>query len=342
MPRGYFASETYAGAHPAVLAALAAANFGAEDPYGEDELTAALAARLGELFGPAAAVLPVFTGTAANLVALGAALAPHEAVLCARSAHLNEDECGAIERLLGRKLLLVPDQQGKLTPAALRGALGRRGETRAVQPRVVSITQSTELGTTYSVAELTELCAFAHEQELLVHVDGARLANAAAFLGTDLAGASRAAGVDLLSLGFTKLGGLAADAVLIFAPELVQEPRFLQKQLMQVASKTRFLSAQLLALLDGELWRRNAEHANAMARRLAAGIEGLGGVSVVRPVEANSVFAALAPAARRRLARDFHFYVWDESRDEVRWTCSWDTEAEAVDRLVEAIRRECG
>lgn len=341
MPTGYLASETFAGAHPAVLDAVREANRGEQSPYGEDELSAALAARFEALFGPGLTSFLVFNGTAANVAALGAVTLPHEAIVCAETAHLHEDECGALERVLGRKLLTVAGRDGKLTPAAVEGALGRAGQTRAVQPRVLSLTQSTELGTTYAPADLRRLCEFAHERGLLVHLDGARLANAAAFLGVDLAAASRAAGVDLLSLGFTKLGGLCADAVLLFCGELVQEPRFLQKQLMQVGSKMRFLAAQGLALLEDDLWRRNAEHANAMARRLAAGVEGVPGLTVTRPVEANSVFAVLDPEARRRLQRDFEFYLWDQDRGEVRWICSWNTEAAAVDRLVEAVRREC-
>jgi threonine aldolase len=324
-----------------VIAAVTAANAGVQDPYGEDELTAALAARCEDLFGPATACLPVFNGSAANIVALGGVTLPHEAVICAASAHLNEDECGAIERLLGRKLLTVPAAAGKLTPEAVAATLGRGGQTRAVQPRVVSVTQSTELGTTYTAAELTALCDIAHDHGLLVHVDGARLANAAAFLGTGLAGASHA-GVDLLSLGFTKLGGICADLVLLFSAELVQEPRFLHKQLLQAGSKTRFLSAQALALLDGDLCLRNAEHANAMALRLAAGVADVPGVRLSWPVESNSVFASIPPPARQRLGREFHFYDWDEARGEVRWTCSWNTELETVDRLIAAVQRECG
>lgn len=335
-----FASETYSGAHPAVLDAIAVANRGPSRPYGEDDFTAALRERLEALFGAGADAFAVFNGTAANVAALGAVLAPQEAVVCAASAHLHEDECGAFERLLGRKLLVVPGDDGKLTAAAVEAALRRLGETRAVQPRVISITQSTELGTTYRPAELAELRELAHANGLLVHLDGARLANAAAFLGT---GPDQAAGgADLLSLGFTKLGGLGADVVLLRVSPSAQEPRFLQKQLLQAGAKSRFLAAQLIALLDGDLWLANAAHANAMAQRLLAGIEPLPGVTVTRPVEANSVFASLAPAARERLLEDFHFYLWDEASGEVRWTCSWDTDPAAVDALVAAIRRECG
>lgn len=341
MESGSFASETYAGGHPAVVDAVTAANEDVAAPYGEDAVTRALATRCDELFGPTAACFPVLNGTAANVIALGAVTLPHQAVVCAASAHINEDECGALERILGRKLIPVPASAGKLTPEAVAASLGRVGQTRAVQPRVVSITQCTELGTTYTHQELRQLCEFAHAAGLLVHVDGARLANAAAFLGVGLGEASRAAGVDLVSLGFTKIGALCADAVLLFTADLVQEPRFLQKQLMQVASKTRFLSAQALAMLDGELWRRNAGHANSMAQRLAAGIAGLASVDVLWPVEANSVFAQVPREARERLQRDFHFHVWNEARDEVRWTCSWNTEPEAVDRLVLAIRQAC-
>lgn len=342
MSGGIFASETHAGAHPAVAEAIVAANQGIASPYGEDELSAVLGRRLEADFGPLIDSFLVLNGTAANLAALGAVLAPHEAVVCGDCAHLHEDECGAFERLLGRKLLTVPDRDGKLDPDAVSSALGRGGLTRAVQPRVLSLTQSTELGTTYDPTELRTLCEFAHERGLLVHLDGARLANAAAFLGTDLAGASRAAGVDLLSLGLSKVGGLAADVVLLFTPPVIQESRFLQKQLLQSVAKSRFLAAQALALLEGDLWLANAANSNAMARRLADGLVDVPGLEITRPVEANSVFAIMPSGTWERLEERFHFDLWDAARGEVRMTCAWNTEPGAVDDLAAAIRAECG
>jgi threonine aldolase len=342
MPGGFFASETHAGAHPAVVEAVVEANHGLAAPYGEDELTVAVGRRLEAIFGPFTDYFLVLTGTAANLAALGAVMAPHEAVVCADCAHLHEDECGAFERLLGRKLLTVPARDGKLDPDAVRTVLGRGGLTRAVQPRVLSLTQSTELGTTYDPRELTALCEFAHDRGLLVHVDGARLANAAAFLGTGLAGASRACGVDLLSLGLSKVGGLAADVVLLFTAAVAQEPRFLQKQLLQSVAKSRFLAAQVLALLEDDLWLANAAHSNAMARRLANGLADVPSIEITRPVEANSVFAILTSATRERLRERIHLDLWDAARGEVRMTCAWNTELGAVDDLAAAIRAECG
>jgi threonine aldolase len=343
MASASFASETYAGAHPAVLdAVLDASRRGHLAPYGDDPLTAALQARVEELFGAGTAMLLTFNGTAANVLGLGAVLAPHEAVVCPETAHLHQDECGAFERVLGRKLITVATPDGKLTPALLERQLQRAGQTRAVQPRVVSVTQCTELGTCYGVEELRALADAAHAHDLLVHVDGARLANAAVFLGTDLRGASRDCGADVVSLGCTKNGGLGADVMLVCSPGLVQELRFLQKQLMQVAAKTRFLAAQALALLGEELWRANAEHANAMAARLAAQLADVPGVRITRPVEANSVFAAIDAAACARLRERFSFYVWDEAIGEVRWTCSWDTDPASVDALAAAVRREHG
>jgi threonine aldolase len=305
---GSFASETYAGAHPAVLGAVAAASRRGElAPYGEDPLTLALREQMRERFGADTETLLTFTGTSANLVALGALLAPHDAVVCPESAHVHQDECGAFERLLGRKLLVVPSEDGKLAPDALERRLGRSGLTQAPQPRVVSISQCTELGTCYAPDELRALADVAHAHGLLVHADGARLANAAAFLGTDLRGASRDCGVDALSLGLTKIGGLCADAVLLFGAPVVQELRYLQKQLLQVASKMRFLAAQALALLEDDLWRTTAGHANAMARRLAEQVADVPGVQIARPVEANSVFARVDPAACARLRKRFHY-----------------------------------
>jgi threonine aldolase len=336
----WFASEAYAGAHPAVLQAVVEANaHGPAAPYGEDAFTAALRTRVAELFGEGTEAILLLNGTSANVIGLGAVLAPHEAVICPDCAHVHQDECGAFERVAGRKLLPVPAPDGKLARAPMEELLARVGQTRAVQPRAISVSQCTEVGTCYRLDELHALVGAAHDRGLLVHMDGARLANAAAFLGTDLRRASRDCGVDVLSLGLTKNGALGAELLLVFDPDLVQELRFAQKQLMQVAAKMRFLAAQATALLTGDLWRDNAVHANAMAARLAAQLDSVPGVRITRPVEANSVFATIDPAACSSLRERFHFYVWDEITCEVRWTCSWDTEPTAVDGLAAAVRR---
>jgi len=254
-------------------------------------------------------------------------------VVCAAGAHLNVDEGGAPETLAGIKLMTAPTPDGKLTPELVDRWLVRIGDEHAVQPGVVSVTQSTELGTRYSLDELRALAEHAHANGMLFHVDGSRLANAAAALDVGLGDA--AGGADVLSLGGTKIGLLAAEAVVVRNPELTPSLLYLRKQSMQLASKMRFVSAQLLALFEGDLWRRAAGHANAMAARLAAGVGEA--VTITQAVEANGVFAILPPGAAERLQEDFKFYVWDHHTGEVRWMCSWDTSEEDIDAFVEAI-----
>jgi threonine aldolase len=219
--------------------------------------------------------------------------------------------------------------------------LGRLGDEHAVQPRVVSLTQSTELGTRYSPYELAALAHFAHERGLLVHVDGARLANAAAALDVSLRAITTDAGIDVVSFGGTKNGLLLGEAVVFLRPGLDEGFRYLRKQTLQLASKGRFLAAQFVALLEGDLWRRGAAHANAMAARLAAALVDAPGVRLTQPVQANAVFAVIAPEATAELQRDWRFYVWDEATGEVRWMCSWDTTREEVDAFAAAIARAC-
>ena len=336
-----FASDNYAPAHPEVLAAVAAANEGHVSSYGSDVHTERAIGHVREHLGAEAEVLFVFNGTAANVLCLQALLAPYEAVICPATAHTVADECGAPERILGSRLIDVPTPDGKLTPDLVGERLVRRGDQHAVQPRVISIAQSTELGTLYDAAELRALTDHAHASGLLVHMDGARIANAAAALGLGLGEATRELGVDALSLGLTKDGALGAEAVVLFGDAAGRGAMaFHRKQTMQLASKMRFVAAQVSALLEGDLWRRNAAHANAMARRLAQAVADVPGVRVLRPVQANAVFAILDPAATERLQEQFAFYVWDERTGEVRWMCSWDTRPEDVDAFAAAIARE--
>ena len=335
-----FASDNYAPAHPDVMAAVAAANAGPVTSYGDDPVTARAIAAVRRHLGADAEVLLVFNGTAANVLCLQALLAPYEAVICPATAHTVADEGGAPERILGSRMIAVPTPDGKLTPALVAERLVRRGDQHAVQPRVVSIAQSTELGTVYRAEEVRALADHAHANGLLLHVDGARIANAAVALGLGLGEATRALGVDALSLGLTKNGALGAEAVVLFDRTRAEAMRFHRKQTMQLASKMRFASAQVEALLAGDLWRANAAHANAMAARLAAAVAGAAGVEIVRPVEANAVFALLDAHATERLQEAFAFYVWDERTGEVRWMCSWDTAPEDVDAFAAAIARE--
>jgi threonine aldolase len=328
-----FASDNYAPILPEALEAIAAANHGHVVSYGADPVTARLQELIRAEFGGDAAAFPVFNGTGANVVSLRAMLRPWQGVICAETAHLNVDECGAPEALGGVKLLTVPTPDGKLTPELMERRIVRVGDEHVVQAGAVSITQSTELGTLYAREEVAAIVECARAHGMYVHVDGSRLANAAASLGCSLRDAC--AGADILSLGGTKVGLLAAEAVVVLDPELASSLLYLRKQSMQLASKMRFVSAQLEALLTDELWRRSAGHANAMARRLADGVREH--VQLTQEVQANAVFAILPPGVAERLQEDFRFYVWDEHTGEVRWMCSWDTAEEDVDAFAAAI-----
>ncbi len=333
-----FASDNTAPAHPAVLEAMTAANHGPAHAYGADPWTAKAIAWFRDQFGGETAVFPVWNGTGANVVSLRALTRPYHAVLCTTHSHIQVDECGAPEMSTGCKLVDLPSPDARITPDQLRAAVRGLGNEHAVQPHVLSLTQTTEYGTCYSVAQITELCSIAHELGLRVHLDGARTANAAASLGVPMRAFTRDAGVDVLSFGATKNGAINAEAVVVFDPGLARELPFLRKQSAQLASKMRFQSAQFLALAEGELWLANARHANAMARRLEAGLRDIPGVSITQPVEANAVFALLPSAVTNALQERFHFYVWNEATAEVRLMASWATAPEDVDELVAAVR----
>ena len=333
-----FASDNAAGVHPAVLEAIARVNTGHAFGYGHDRFTERAEALLQEEFGVGARPFLLWGGTAANVLCLRACCRPWEAAICAASAHLNVDEAGAPEAIAGVKLLSAEGEDGKLDPGAIDRLIVRLGDEHAVQPRVVSLSQSTELGTVYRAEEIATIANLVHDRGLLVHMDGARLCNAAAALGETLAGASTALGVDVLSFGGTKNGLLGAEAVVFANAKLAHGFEFLRKQSLQLASKMRFLAAQFDALLGDELWRSLADHSNQMAARLAALIDEIPGVTITRPVQANAVFAILPEEAVARLQEQFDFYVWDERRSEVRFMCAWDTAAEDVERFAQAIK----
>ncbi|MFC4057053.1 threonine aldolase family protein [Planomonospora corallina] len=333
-----FASDNHAGVHPKVLAAIADANTGDAPAYGTDPWTAAMEEAFREHFGGQATAYPVFNGTGANVVALGLALRPYDSVLCPVTAHINTHECGAAERVLGAKLVPLPTDDGKLTVDAVRGHLSVLGNTQYAQPRVISISQVTECGTAYTADEIAELADFAHAHGLFLHMDGARLANAAAELGCSMRALTTDAGVDLLSFGGTKNGAMGAEALVVLRPELDGPALFLRKQGMQLASKMRFVSAQLTALLTDELWHANAAHANAMAHRLADGVTDLPGVSLRYPVQSNAVFPALPEKAIADLQQRYLFHMWDETENVVRWVTSFDTTPDHVDTFVADIR----
>lgn len=338
-PARSFASDNNAGVHPEILAAIAAANEGHVRAYGDDPYTARAVDAFRSQFGPAVEVFFVFNGTGANVLGIQALVRPHEAVICADLAHINVDECGAPERFTGCKLLGVPAPDGKVTPDAVAARLRGIGDQHHVQPRVVSISQSSEYGTVYRPAEIRALADFAHAHGLLLHMDGARIANAAAALDLPLRGVTADAGVDVLSFGGTKNGLLGGEAVVFFDPAHAERFRFIRKQGMQLSSKMRFVAAQFEALVGTDLWLRSARHANAMARRLGEGLRRIPGVTVTQPVDANAVFAILPGGSIPALQAQAYFYVWDDTRDEVRLMASFDTTEDDVDRFLAAVAR---
>jgi threonine aldolase len=349
-PRQDFTSDNVSGAAPEVLAALAAANAGAVASYGADPLSETLTRRATELFERPVAILPVATGTAANALALSVLARPFEAIYCHAAAHVMTDECGAPEFYTGgAKLLGLPAADGRLAPGQLVAAVGVARElgVHHVQPAAVSVSQATEWGTVYGRAELAALAGTAHELGLKVHMDGARFGNALAHLGCSAADATWRAGVDALSFGATKNGALAAEAVVVFDPALAAELALRRKRSGHLWSKMRFLSAQLLAYLEGDLWLRNAQHANAMAQRLAAGLAALPGARLAQPVEANELFIALPAGVITALrAAGFGFYDWPAppgvDGPVVRLVTAYDVAPAAVDALVAAARRVSG
>jgi threonine aldolase len=334
-----FGSDNHAGVLPEALAAIAAVNEGHAASYGHDAYTAGVERRLADELGGRHAFV-VFNGSGANVLSLRALLKPWEGAVCAETAHLNVDEGGAPEAW-GIKLLTVPTPDGKLTPELVDQRLVRLGDEHAVQPRVVSVSQTTELGTLYAPEELRALADHAHAAGLLLHVDGARLTNAAAALGVPLRALAGDAGADVVSFGGTKAGLLAAEAVVLLAPGLEASLPYLRKQTLQLASKARFLAAQLDALLTEDLWRAAAGHANDMAARLAAAVGDVPGVTLTQQVRANAVFAILPPGAADRLREDWFFYDWDQAAREVRWMCAWDTAEADVDAFAAAVRAAC-
>ncbi len=336
--RRHFASDNYAGMHPEILEALARANSGHEPSYGHGAWTERVEGLFREHFGPDTRSFLVFNGTAANVLGIQAVVQPHHAVLCGEEAHLQVDECGAPERFTGCKLLLVPATQGKLTPAAILPLLTGIGDEHRVQPRVISITQATEFGTVYTVEEIKALADLAHTHDLLLHMDGARIANAAVALGRTFREFTTDAGVDIVSFGGTKNGAAGAEAVLFLNGLEPRDFLFIRKQGMQLGSKMRFLAAQFVALLGTDLWHRNASHANRMAALLAQRVAGIPGVSITHPVEANGVFAIIPPNHIPALQERAFFHVWNPATSEVRWMTAWDTTEEDVDQFAHAVR----
>ena len=334
-----FASDNYAGVHPEVLAAIGAANGGHQIAYGDDEYTARLQEVIGDHFGSQAVAFPVFNGTGANVTALMSVLPRWGAVVCAETAHINTDENGAPERVGGIKLLTVPTPDGKLTPELIDAQAWGWGDPHRAQPLAVSITQTTELGTAYTAAEVAAIAEHAHSLGMKVHMDGSRIANAAATLDAPLRAFTSDAGVDLLSFGGTKNGLLFGEAVVVLQGDdtITAALPYLRKQNMQLTSKMRFVSAQLIALLTDDVWLRSARHSNAMAARLAERASALDGVRITQPVQSNAVFAVLDRAVADKLRQDFRFYDWNQATGEVRWMCAFDTTEADVDAFTDRL-----
>jgi threonine aldolase len=341
-----FASDNYAGAHDEVLAALVEANGGHQIAYGEDVYTARLQEVIRRHFGERAEAFPVFNGTGANVTALTAVLPRWGAVVSTSTAHIHTDEGGAPERVTGLKLLPVPTLDGKLTPELIATEAWGWGDEHRAQPLAVSITQTTELGTLYSVDEIRAITNYAHDHGMVVHLDGARIANAAAALGVPLREFTTDAGVDILSFGGTKNGLLFGEAIVVLTPEAATGLPYLRKMTMQLASKMRFVSAQLIALLDEDLWLRSASHANAMAQKLRQTLEAgvasgaISGIEFSQATMANAVFAVLDNSVADRLRERFRFYDWDRARGEVRWMTAFDTTESDIDAFAAAIAEE--
>ncbi len=339
MGNRHFASDNWAGAHAAVLAAMVRAGEGHAHSYGDDPLTSSVAGRLRALLG-GGEVFFTANGTAANVLGLSTVLAPWQGVICSEHAHMEVDECGALERFNGSRLMPVPAPDGKLTPAAVESRLTAMGDVHRVQPAAISLTQASELGTVYTPDEVRALARLAHDRGLLVHMDGARIANAAASLGVPVAEFTLQAGVDILSFGGTKNGAVGAEAVVFANRTRAEQFGFVRKQGMHLMSKMRFLAAQFDALLTDDLWLRSAQHANAMARRLRDAVQGTPGLEVAQAVEANAVFARIPRAAILPIRTEYWFYVWDERTSLVRWMTSFDTTLADVDGFAAVIRRE--
>lgn len=341
-----FASDNYAGAHPEVLAALADANEGHQVAYGEDHYTAKLTEVVRENFGSQAEVFPVFNGTGANVLSLTAMMPRWGAVICSSLAHIHTDEGGAPERVSGLKLFTVPHHQGKITPDDIAIEAHGFGDEHRAQPAVVSITQSSELGTVYTPAEIKAIADYAHGHGMLVHMDGARVWNAAASLGLPFAAFTTDVGVDVLSLGGTKNGLMGAEAIVVINPDAVDGLIYLRKMSMQLSSKMRFISAQLLALFNKNLGLTSAIHANTMAKRLRDALEQrvtsgeISGLQFSAPTEANAIFAVLDPKVSDRIRQSFRFYDWDRAAGEVRWMCSYDTTDADIEAFVDTITSE--
>ena len=338
MKRG-FGSDNHSGISPEIMEAIASANVDHALAYGDDEYCEKAVQLLRQEFGAQSNVYFVFNGTGANVLNIDAMCRSHHAVVCAETAHINVDECGAPQRIVGCRLLTVPTPDGKLTPELVKTQLHGFGFEHHSQPRAISITQPTELGTLYTLDEIRDLADLAHSHDMYLHMDGARLANAAVALGCTFRQMTTDLGVDCLSFGGTKNGMMIGESAIILNPALDVELKYRRKQMAQLSSKMRFMAAQFEAYLSTGVWRRNAEHSNRMAQMLCQSLREVPQAKVVYPVQANSVFVQLPNKVWNALLDDYFFYLWDEATDVVRWMCSFDTTEEDIHNLVQALKK---
>ncbi len=336
-PRG-FASDNNAGVHPVILESLRKVNNGHAIAYGEDPYTARAVSKMKEHFGQDSEIFFVFTGTAANVLGISSVAQPYHAIICPDSAHIHVDECGAPEKFTGCKLLTTYSPDGKLTVNLITQQMHGIGFEHHVQPKVISITQSTELGTVYTMEEIRKIADYAHENGMILHMDGARISNAVVALNTNFFAMTGDAGVDVLSFGGTKNGMMYGEAVIFFNRDLCKDFKYRRKQGMHLSSKMRYIAAQFEAFLENDLWKSNALHANQMALKLYNSIKDIPGLEVTRRVESNAVFARIPPTIIPKLQNHYFFYVWDEEQSEVRWMCSFDTKEEDIEGFSSLIR----
>ncbi|MCC6278648.1 MAG: low specificity L-threonine aldolase [Oligoflexia bacterium] len=334
-----FASDNNSGVHPEVMSAMEAANGDHVVAYGDDPVTDQAEQKFQSVFGADTEVYFVFNGTAANVLSLMSCCPSYGAIVASSTAHLAHDECGAPEKHLGSKVIQVPHRDGKIAVDDLEAVMVGFGDAHRVQPKVLSLTQATEMGSVYQPGEIQSLVKVAKKYGLLVHMDGARISNAAVSLGLNLRQATKDLGIDILSLGGTKNGLMGAEAVVFFNSQLSRNFQFLRKQSMQLASKMRFLSAQFLAFFENDLWKRNATHANQMAKKLGQMIVDIPGAQLARPVEVNSCFVRMSSSAIEKLQKEFFFYVWEPQYNEIRLMTSFDTTDSDLVKLTEAIRK---
>ena len=334
----HFASDNFSGVHPEIMKAVSSANVGHVMAYGADQYTEAAVKKFHEHFGDKLEVYFVFAGTAANVLGLKALTDSYQGIICAESAHINVDECGAPEKFTGCKLLTVPSADGKITVEHISRYLSLVGNEHHSQPKVISISQATELGTVYTPEEIEQLASFAHQHEMVLHVDGARIANAAAHLDVNLSDLTTDVGVDVLSFGGTKNGLMFGEAVVFFKKAYANQFKFIRKQGMHLCSKMRFIAAQFEAYLSDNLWLKNAQHANAMANLLAQEVKKIPQITITQKVEANAVFAIVPKDAIPVIQQKFYFYLWNNEISEVRWMTSFDTTKKDVKNFVQALK----